>query len=80
MKAIHLLLPVFCLLAACTEPPPGQPASTFDPGPDCQGECARGYRWVLDNDIESRVKCRGESEFARGCVKALQFKYPFREE
>ncbi|HEX6592830.1 MAG TPA: hypothetical protein VF050_12605 [Moraxellaceae bacterium] len=77
---ILFLLPVFCLLAACAKPPGQAEASTFDPGPDCRDECARGYRWVLDNDIESRVKCRGEGEFARGCIKALQFKYPFREE
>lgn len=67
------------LLVACSEPP-RQARSDFDPGPDCQEACAAGYRWALDEKITDRVKCRGESEYARGCRKAVDFSRPFAPE
>lgn len=68
---------VILLLAACSGPPESVSKSTFDPGPECQGECAAGYRWALDKEITNRVKCRGDNEFSRGCKRAVDFAKPF---
>lgn len=76
------LLPVAAafLLAACSEPPEAEKRSDFDPGPECQQACAAGYRWALDQQVTDKVKCRGDSEYARGCRRAVDFAKPFAQE
>lgn len=83
MKTFSCLCLMFFLplwLMACAEPPEREKHSSFDPGPDCQAECAAGYRWALDKELSSKVKCRGDSEFTRGCYKAVEFAHPFASE
>jgi hypothetical protein len=77
---LSLIMSLPLLLAACSEPPQQESRSTFDPGPYCQAECAAGYRWALDKELSSKVKCRGDSEFTRGCYKAVEFAHPFAKE
>ncbi|MDI1301313.1 MAG: hypothetical protein PSX71_05375 [bacterium] len=67
------------LLAACSGPPGADKKSSFNPGPDCQGACASGYRWALDNEVTNKGKCRGENEFSRGCKREVDFARPFAQ-
>lgn len=73
---IPVLLSLCMLLVACSGASDKE-KSTFDPGPDCQGACASGYRWALDKEVTSKALCRGEGEFTRGCERAVDFANPF---
>lgn len=75
LRALPLCL---LLLAACTEPTdPDVELGKLNTGPDCEEQCAAGYRWALEEALTDPVKCRGENEFARGCRKAVAFTHPF---
>lgn len=75
---IHRVLPFYVLLlAACSAPPEGERGGVvINPGPDCQDACASGFRWAAENQINSPVKCRGENDFSRGCLKAVALAKP----
>lgn len=76
---LHRALPLYALLlAACSAPPEGGSAVVVNPGPECQDECAAGFRWAVEERISSDVKCRGENEFARGCRHAVALARPFQ--
>lgn len=77
---LHRALPFYVLLlAACSAPPEGGSGSgaSINPGPDCQEACASGFRWAVENQVSSAVKCRGENEFSRGCRAAVALAEPF---
>lgn len=75
---LHRALPLYVLLlAACSAPNEGPATAEMDPGPDCRGECAAGYKWAMEKGLSDAIKCRGESEYARGCRMAVNFNNPF---
>lgn len=77
---LHRALPFYALLlAACSAPPEGSASAVaLNPGPDCQEECAAGFRWAVTEGIDNDVKCRGDNEFARGCRHAVALANPVR--
>lgn len=75
---LHRALPFYVLLlAACSAPPEGGSGVSINPGPDCQDACASGFRWAVENQVSSAVKCRGENDFSRGCRAAVALAKPF---
>lgn len=76
---LHRVLPFYVLLlAACSAPPEtAHEAAAINTGPNCQGTCAAGYRWAVENTLTSPAKCRGEGEFGRGCREAVAFAKSF---
>lgn len=76
---LHRVLPFYVLLlAACSAPPEGEVAGlAINPGPDCHDACASGFRWAVENQVSSPVKCRGENDFSRGFRQAVALAKPF---
>lgn len=74
---LYRLLPLTVLLLAGCRESAATAAAEFSPGVNCQNECAAGYRWAVERELPDDVKCRGESEFARGCREAVAFMHPF---
>ncbi|MCD6061323.1 MAG: hypothetical protein K0S16_1634 [Moraxellaceae bacterium] len=78
MQCVRALPLYVILLAACSEPSPAtQHAAGIAPGINCRDECAAGFRWAVERGITDAVKCRGETEYARGCREAVTSMHPF---
>lgn len=77
--SIHRALPLYALLLAACSAPPGQTqaAQNIHPGADCQDACGAGFRWAVEESLPTDAKCRGDSEFARGCRAAVAAAHPF---
>lgn len=77
MSLLRILPLSVLLLAACSEPADNDvELGELNPGPDCEEQCAAGYRWALEEALTDPVKCRGENDFARGCRQAVAFTKP----
>lgn len=77
MPSLRLfLISCFLLMAGCSEPPGSSSAEAIVPPPDCKDACAAGFRWATDQQLNNKVKCRGDDDFGNGCRRAVDVMNP----
>lgn len=67
------MLPLYALLLAACSDPSNPNTPKVSPGVNCQDACAAGFHWAIDREMSDPVKCRGESEYSRGCREAVAY-------